>query len=1193
MSETKIKSSLSSKFKKTQVNSVQKLPDITGHTLGEFYVDSRLDIVSGEADIYLCTGTGSLSGKTFLLKYYRRENAVKPDVLEKLKGVNSPFVAPVESFGEYMGHQYVIRPYYEMSALSELLSEGTRFSEEELTTLIIPSIIEGLKVVHDAGILHKDLKPANLIPDDSGEHIVLIDFGISSDAGKNTFVVTQTGMTPFYAAPEAMHSIFHKETDYYALGITIFELFTGFTPFQNPELTPEEAAKLASVSQIEFPANFPEALKKLVLGLTYKDISHRNEKNNPNRRWGYDEVRRWLNGEDVPVPGEIPSAPGFIARDSREAGASPASGDPFQAYRFNGKTYTAETDLLRAMLEQPVSGLKDLGRGFLSHHYYAFSEKKGTLCEYAEKKLTGKDSGNHWANTRILYALIYSLNPNVREIGFNGRILNTVQDLGRAFIDAAAKEALQNHDLRGQSYPLTRAVKEFVVSGIPEDYAVTVLKNTAVKDLFSKTAAIWKNSEHAESDTELALILGYSLCDDRRLPIGGKIYESPEAFRNEMASLVSKDRSAYMKLIDAAKADLDFLEKNLPDTASREVLSRALNDAKWSVFGDNEYHFKNGQDFQNYIQKLVNEEKPYEIRSLLNRYKSPLKKVSEKVWGTDSLNNLQKTVAGFIQIGEYLFTGEPAFRDFITGVMERGRMDPAYLLSFVKAHWNSLDSAAKAFPVIKENVDALYAANDAVIVFDEEMFPDLLAFKAFITAAINRGNTDPGYFLEFVKRHRSTINSLMKNPKHRAVLKPLTDAAESLIVLGCRIFSTVDAFESYINEVIAVGRNDPGFLCRFVRMYGKEFSELRRDSRCKSILSDLYAVRNEMVSLDELVFRTANEFRGFMEHLLSTGKENPAYILRFVREHEKALKALKNVSVLSSVVSQVLMAGNSIIELDEYVFSDAAGLTGFARELMGENMVKPLRSADFVREHKAGLEALKSADALAPAVKELEAMANAREKGEAIMINGTRYTSGLTKGEYIEFGSYPQNNGRSKEPIEWLVLEVNGNEVFLVSRYGLDCKYYHLEWSDITWENCDLRKWLNGEFLNAAFSEEEQQRIKLSEVVNDNNPEYRTLGGNYTWDRVFCLSLAEAERYFKNDNERMCRRTARAIAHRAYSSDDGYCWWWLRSPGGNQHHASGVDTDGALYPSGHYVSSDGNAVRPALRLIWNPESDNL
>uniref|UniRef100_UPI0038689AA0 serine/threonine protein kinase n=1 Tax=Succinimonas sp. TaxID=1936151 RepID=UPI0038689AA0 len=230
MSETKVNATLFSKFKKTQVRSTEKLPDLTGLTLSEFHADSRLDIVSGEADIYLCSGTGSNSEKKFLLKYYRRENALKQDVLEKLKTVTSPFVAPVAGYGVYQGYQYAVRPYYEMSTLAELLSDGVRFSEEELRTFIIPSVIEGLKAVHDAGILHKDLKPANLIPDDAGERIVLIDFGISSHAGKNTFVVTEIGMTPCYAAPEALQGIFHKETDYYALGITVFELFTGFTP---------------------------------------------------------------------------------------------------------------------------------------------------------------------------------------------------------------------------------------------------------------------------------------------------------------------------------------------------------------------------------------------------------------------------------------------------------------------------------------------------------------------------------------------------------------------------------------------------------------------------------------------------------------------------------------------------------------------------------------------------------------------------------------------------------------------------------------------------------------------------------------------------------------------------------------------------------------------------------------------------
>ncbi|MEE3423066.1 MAG: hypothetical protein VZR11_10235 [Succinimonas sp.] len=101
-----------------------------------------------------------------------------------------------------------------------------------------------------------------------------------------------------------------------------------------------------------------------------------------------------------------------------------------------------------------------------------------------------------------------------------------------------------------------------------------------------------------------------------------------------------------------------------------------INDNNCAVFGNDEYHFKDGQEFRNFIERQVNEEKPYEIRSLLNRYKTFLKQVSEKVWGSDFLNALKKTAEGFIRIGECLFTGEKAFREFLTGIQERSRWDP-------------------------------------------------------------------------------------------------------------------------------------------------------------------------------------------------------------------------------------------------------------------------------------------------------------------------------------------------------------------------------------------------------------------------------------------------------------------------------------------------------------------------------------
>jgi hypothetical protein len=191
-------------------------------------------------------------------------------------------------------------------------------------------------------------------------------------------------------------------------------------------------------------------------------------------------------------------------------------------------------------------------------------------------------------------------------------------------------------------------------------------------------------------------------------------------------------------------------------------------------------------------------------------------------------------------------------------------------------------------------------------------------------------------------------------------------------------------------------------------------------------------------------------------------------------------------------------------------------------------------------------------------------------------------------GDYVRFGSFPQNKKHDKEPIEWLVLEVKGNEALLVSRYGLVCKSYHEERADITWEDCDLRRWLNDDFLKAAFTEEEQSSIRLSEVVNDDNPEFGTRGGNITRDRVFCLSLTEAERYFRNDAERQCRPAELARSQDAWEDvRNGGCFWWLRSPGSLQNRAALVDTAGVSGPNGSFARNDNIVIRPALRLILN------
>ena len=133
-------------------------------------------------------------------------------------------------------------------------------------------------------------------------------------------------------------------------------------------------------------------------------------------------------------------------------------------------------------------------------------------------------------------------------------------------------------------------------------------------------------------------------------------------------------------------------------------------------------------------------------------------------------------------------------------------------------------------------------------------------------------------------------------------------------------------------------------------------------------------------------------------------------------------------------------------------------------------------------------------------------------------------------------------------------------------------------------ETCTLRGWLNGEFLNAAFTPEEQDRLRTATVAADANPEYKTNPGKDTQDKVFLLSIDEANRYFASDEDRVCMPTKAAIENGAYASKSGACWQWLRSPGQSIYFAARVSFDGSVHCLGSNVDRASEAVRPVIVL---------
>ena len=121
----------------------------------------------------------------------------------------------------------------------------------------------------------------------------------------------------------------------------------------------------------------------------------------------------------------------------------------------------------------------------------------------------------------------------------------------------------------------------------------------------------------------------------------------------------------------------------------------------------------------------------------------------------------------------------------------------------------------------------------------------------------------------------------------------------------------------------------------------------------------------------------------------------------------------------------------------------------------------------------------------------------------------------------VFFGQYQDN------PIEWIVLDSQGDQILLLSKRAVETLPYHSTDEPATWENCSLRSWLNGEFLETAFTPEEKSSVLTTVLDNSGvNPEYRyTDGSAATEDKVFLLSHDEVILYLSTEDLRLCEKS--------------------------------------------------------------------
>lgn len=517
---TVINSSLQQSGSETVINPIAAGTTgiVTGQVLCEKYsVVKKMDIVTGEADLYIT----EYEGTQYVAKVYRRKVAIKPEISRKLMNIKSKYVASIYETGEIDGYPIEIIPYYKNGSL-----QGRKYTFEQLKNDIIPSLNEGLKVLHDNGILHKDLKPSNIMVCDNQKDVAIIDFGISSAReDNNTIIVTKTGMTPEYSAPETFRNLFLEESDYYSLGITLYELFCGYTPYNNMEQ--EAIEQYISVQRIPFPDDMPVELQNLIAACTYYDITNRKNKTNPNRRWTYEEVKKWCAGIKQVIPGE---------------GIGKFKTGDMNPYKFMGETYVEVSELTKALALNWNEGKKQLFRGILSEFFKSCNPEIAGFCIDAEEEATrvnGRDD-------IIFWKLLYKLNPNTTDFYWKGHVYQGLPALGREIL-----EKLWKRDTGNEAY-YYEVLNEKILSKYVEMKAD---KNKTFLEAVKGLEDGHKLADNQRAKQKNLYLMAYMLSGQKLMHFGGMEFRTVGEFADYMKELLD---DSYEKFESACHSLIDY-----------------------------------------------------------------------------------------------------------------------------------------------------------------------------------------------------------------------------------------------------------------------------------------------------------------------------------------------------------------------------------------------------------------------------------------------------------------------------------------------------------------------------------------------------------------------------------------------------------------------------------------------------------
>src|SRR5439155_17894393 len=251
-----------------------------GKTIGRF----RLEALIGEGATGLVFRAAAEDGRIVALKQLRPELVDDGAALARFRreallarSITTPHLAPILELGEADGLVYLVQPYYEGGSLASLLRSAGRLDVQG-TCRLAAQVGRGLDALHERGVLHRDVKPSNVLLD-GARAAALADFGLAR--GAESTRLTADGQilgTPHYLAPELIEGgEASRQSDIYALGCVVYECLVGEPPFDG-----RAPAEIGFAHLVEAPPDprerrpgLPRGLADAVLAALEKETAAR------------------------------------------------------------------------------------------------------------------------------------------------------------------------------------------------------------------------------------------------------------------------------------------------------------------------------------------------------------------------------------------------------------------------------------------------------------------------------------------------------------------------------------------------------------------------------------------------------------------------------------------------------------------------------------------------------------------------------------------------------------------------------------------------------------------------------------------------------------------------------------------------------------------------------------------------------